>query len=138
MKVDNEGMRKIERIESCCTQSVLDAALTEERAERLADAFRIVADGARLRILSLIAANDPEESWVGEMTEALGLSQPTVSHHLRVLFEAGLLDRQSRGSRTYYSLVCDQLDVLRDSLAPKKNHSAAAGSTEAAPMTSGS
>lgn len=120
MEVDNGGVKKIERIELCCTQSVLDAALTEEHAERLADAFRIVADGARLRILSLIAANDPEESWVGEMTEALGLSQPTVSHHLRVLYEAGLLDREPRGNRTYYSLVCDQLDFLRDSLAPKK------------------
>ena len=57
---------------------------------------------------------------MGELTEALGLSQPTVSHHLRVLLEAGLIEREPRGNRTYYSLACDQLDLLRNSLAPKK------------------
>lgn len=115
-----EPMKKVERIEDSCRKPLLELPLDEMRAERMADAFRVVADSARLRILSVIASKDPEESWVGELTEALGLSQPTVSHHLRVLLEAGLIERQPRGNRTYYTLACDQLDLLRNSLAPRK------------------
>ena len=113
-------MKNVERIEDCCQDRVLQEPLDELRAARIADAFRVVADPARLRILSLIASKDPEESWVGELTDALGLSQPTVSHHLRVLHDAGLIEREPRGNRTYYTLACDQLDVLRNSLAPRK------------------
>lgn len=110
----------MERIAESCRRPLLELPLDELRAERMADAFRVVADSARLRILSVIASKDPEECWVGELTEALGLSQPTVSHHLRVLHEAGLIERQPRGNRTYYTLACDQLDLLRNSLAPRK------------------
>lgn len=113
-------MKNVERIEDSCRLPLLELPLDELRAERMADAFRVVADSARLRILSVIASKDPEESWVGELTDALGLSQPTVSHHLRVLHEAGLIERQPRGNRTYYTLACDQLDLLRNSLAPRK------------------
>jgi ArsR family transcriptional regulator, arsenate/arsenite/antimonite-responsive transcriptional repressor len=113
-------MKNVERIEESCRRPLLELPLDELRAERMADAFRVVADSARLRILSVIASKDPEESWVGELTEALGLSQPTVSHHLRVLHDAGLIERQPRGNRTYYTLACDQLDLLRNSLAPRK------------------
>jgi ArsR family transcriptional regulator, arsenate/arsenite/antimonite-responsive transcriptional repressor len=113
-------MKNVERIEECCQQPVLEGPLNELRAERMADAFRVVADSARLRILSVIASKDPEESWVGELTQELGLSQPTVSHHIRVLYEAGLIEREPRGNRTYYMLACDQLDLLRNSLAPRK------------------
>src|ERR687895_1045502 len=113
-------MKNVERIAESCARPLLERPLDEVRAERMADAFRVVADSARLRILSLIASKDPEESWVGELTAALGLSQPTVSHHLRVLHDAGLIEREPRGNRTYYSLACDQLDLLRNSLAPKK------------------
>ena len=119
-------VKNVERIEDCCTEPVLQAPLDELQAERMADAFRVVADAARLRILSLIASKEPEESWVGELTEALGLSQPTVSHHLRVLLEAGLIEREARGNRTYYGLACDQIELLHRSLAPKKDRAAAA------------
>ncbi len=119
-------MRNVGRIEDCCPpEPLLQAPLDELQAERVADAFRVVADSARLRILSLIASKDPEESWVGELTEALGLSQPTVSHHLRVLHDAGLIEREARGTRTYYSLACDQIDLLHKSLAPKKDRAPA-------------
>jgi ArsR family transcriptional regulator, arsenate/arsenite/antimonite-responsive transcriptional repressor len=114
------AMKNVERIEDSINRPVLETPLDELRAERMADSFRVVADAARLRILSLIASKDPEESWVGELTEALGLSQPTVSHHLRVLHDAGLIERRPRGNRTYYTLACDQLDLLRNSLAPRK------------------
>jgi ArsR family transcriptional regulator len=114
-------VKNVERIDACCTDPFLQEGFLDElKAERIADAFRVVGDSARLRILSLIASKEPEESWVGELTDALGLSQPTVSHHLRVLHDAGLIVREPRGNRTYYSLACDQLDLLRNSLAPKK------------------
>ncbi len=118
--VDNERVKKVMPVEDCCQQPVLQAPLDELQAERMADAFRVVGDAARLRILSLISSKDPEESWVGELTDALGLSQPTVSHHLRVLLDAGLIEREARGNRTYYSLACDQIELLHRSLAPKK------------------
>jgi ArsR family transcriptional regulator len=114
-----EKVKNVERIEDCCSP-VLDGFLDELQAERMADAFRVVGDAARLRILSLIASKEPEESWVGELTEALGLSQPTISHHLRVLHEAGLIEREARGNRTYYTLDCAQIELLHGSLAPRK------------------
>jgi ArsR family transcriptional regulator len=119
--VDNGPVKNVTPVEECCQQPVLQAPLDELQAERMADAFRVVGDAARLRILSLISSKDPEESWVGELTEALGLSQPTVSHHLRVLLDAGLIEREARGNRTYYSLACDQIELLHRSLAPKKD-----------------
>ena len=111
-------MKKIEPVEDCCRNPVLHSPLEEMQAERIADAFRVVADAARLRILSLMANGENEESWVGELTEALGLSQPTVSHHLRVLHDAGLIERDVRGNRTYYKLVCEQVNILRNALDP--------------------
>ncbi|MDQ4094792.1 MAG: metalloregulator ArsR/SmtB family transcription factor [Actinomycetota bacterium] len=111
-------MKKIEPVEACCQNPVLHSPLEEVQAERIADAFRVVADAARLRILSLMANSDNDESWVGELTEALGLSQPTVSHHLRVLHDAGLIEREVRGNRTYYKLVSEQVNLLRSVLEP--------------------
>jgi ArsR family transcriptional regulator len=90
-------MKKIERIEESCRRPLLELPFDELRAEQMADALRVVADSARLRILNLIASKNPEESWAGELTEALGLSQQTVSHHLRVLHDAGLIERDRRG-----------------------------------------
>lgn len=111
-------MKKVEPVEDCCRNPVLQSPIDEMQAERIADSFRVVADAARLRILSLMANTDDEESWVGEITEALGLSQPTVSHHLKVLHDAGLIERDVRGNRTYYKLVCEQVQVLRSALDP--------------------
>ncbi|MDQ4142456.1 MAG: metalloregulator ArsR/SmtB family transcription factor [Actinomycetota bacterium] len=119
MVIDNGVVKKIEPVEESCNCSVLHAPLEEMQAERIADAFRVVADSARLRILSLMANTESEESWVGELTEALGLSQPTVSHHLRVLHDAGLIEREARGNRTYYKLVCEQVEILRSVLEPR-------------------
>jgi predicted transcriptional regulator len=82
------------RLTAGVIEHVLEGVIPE--AEQMADAFRVVADAARLRILSLMASSGRFESWVGELTEALGLSQPTVSHHLRVLHEAGLIEREGR------------------------------------------
>ena len=76
----------------------------------------MLADPARLRLLSLVAAHAGGEACVCELTEPLGLGQPTVSHHLRVLHEAGLLEREQRGVWAYYRLVPGRLQLLCNAL----------------------
>ena len=90
----------------CCTP-VLHARLVRADAEELATAFRAIADPGRLRLLSFLAAQPGQEACVCHLLKPLGLSQPTVSHHLKVLFEAGLLGRERRGSWVYYRLNPD-------------------------------
>ncbi len=81
-------------------------------AERLAGVLKALADPARLRLLSIVAASEGQEACVCDLTEPLGLSQPTVSHHLKVLVDAGYLTREKRGTWAYYSLVPGALDSL--------------------------
>jgi ArsR family transcriptional regulator, arsenate/arsenite/antimonite-responsive transcriptional repressor len=101
--------------EACCPP-LLDGALSAEEAAQLASAFKVLADPARLRLLSLIAAQPGGEACNCDLIEPLGLSQPTVSHHLRVLHEAGFLDREKRAQWAYYRVVPQQLAVLRAAL----------------------
>ena len=89
---------------------LLGAPLEDEDAERLAETFRVLAVPARLRLLNLIAARS--EACVCHLTEPLGLSQPTVSHHLKVLHEAGLLERERRGRWVYYRARPDRLRAV--------------------------
>lgn len=103
-------------IEACC-EPLLGAALTEAEAEDLAAAFKVIADPARLRLLSMIAATPSGELCACDVVAPLGRSQPTVSHHLSVLTEAGLLSREKRGKWAWYRIVPDRLDALRDALA---------------------
>ena len=86
-------------------------------AEQLAAALKAIADPARLRLLSLIQAQPDGEACSCNLQEPLGLSQPTVSHHLKVLMDAGLLEREQRGRWAYFRVVPDQLRALRDLLA---------------------
>jgi ArsR family transcriptional regulator, arsenate/arsenite/antimonite-responsive transcriptional repressor len=102
--------------EECCPE-VLTAPLGAAEAEEVAAALRVVADPARLRLLSLISTAEGGEACVCNLTAPLGLSQPTVSHHLKVLSDAGLLEREQRGRWAYYRLVPDRLDLLRGALA---------------------
>jgi ArsR family transcriptional regulator len=90
--------------------------LPSAEANRLASALKTLADPARLRLLSLIQAQPGGEACVCHLTEPLGLSQPTVSHHLKVLLEAGLVERERRGSWAYYRVVPEPLAALRDVL----------------------
>ncbi|MBX3023756.1 helix-turn-helix transcriptional regulator [bacterium] len=108
--------KKVATIGRCCAP-VFHGELGQEHAEHLADAFKAIADPARLRLLSFIAAQPSGEACVCHLTEPLGLSQPTVSHHLKVLFTAGLLQRERRGTWVYYRIVPDELARLRDALA---------------------
>lgn len=102
--------------DSCCP-TVLSSPLTEERAEELAAGFGVLADPARLRLLSLVASADGGEVCVCDMVEPLGRSQPTVSHHVKVLADAGLIVGEKRGRWIWYRVVPDKLDVLRSVLA---------------------
>ncbi len=96
---------------ACCspiTGTVLDAA----PAERLAAALKALGEPTRLRLVSLIASHQGTEACVCDLTDPVGLSQPTVSHHLKVLVDAGLLEREQRGKWAYYRLVPGVLDAL--------------------------
>ena len=109
-------MKMLEVLETCCPDGLLAAPLGWTDASRLADTLGALADPARLRILSMIA-DAPEGEICGcELTEPMGLSQPTISHHLKVLHEAGLLERERRGRWAYYRLRSEALGRLRDSL----------------------
>ena len=102
-------MKMIAQIEDCCTP-VLEAPLSEAEAETLATTLRVLADPARLRLVSFIAAQPGAEACVCDLTEPVGLSQPTVSHHLKLLHEAGILDREQRGRWVYYSLRAGSME----------------------------
>ena len=101
----------------CCTP-VLAAQFDKADAEELATTFKALADPARLRLLSFIASQPKAEACVCFLTEPVGLSQPTVSHHLKVLKDAGILDREKRGTWVYYRIVPERLEAIRAVLAP--------------------
>ncbi|MDQ3619415.1 MAG: metalloregulator ArsR/SmtB family transcription factor [Actinomycetota bacterium] len=109
-------MKNIALVEDCCPP-LLETALSAEDAERMAVAFRVVGDPTRLRLLSMIATHPGGEVCACELVEPLGLSQPTVSHHLKVLFEAGLLGRERRGTWVFYRVFPAPHQALRSALA---------------------
>lgn len=101
----------LEPVGVCCP-SGLASPMDRPTAERLARLLKAVADPARLQLLALIKSSPGGESCVCDLTEPLALAQPTVSHHLRVLTEAGLLTRRNRGTWAYYSLNEPRLQEL--------------------------
>jgi ArsR family transcriptional regulator, arsenate/arsenite/antimonite-responsive transcriptional repressor len=92
---------------------LLAEPLTAQDADRLATPLKALADPARLRLLSLIQAQPDGEACVCHLVEPLELTQGTVSHHLRVLREAGLVEREQRGSWAFYRVVPETLAALR-------------------------
>lgn len=103
-------------IETCCAPLLADA-LSPDEAGRLAAGFKVLADPQRLRLISLLAASPGQQACVCDLTGPLGLTQPTVSHHLRLLHAAGLVTRERRGTYAYYRLDTERIDVLRESLS---------------------
>jgi ArsR family transcriptional regulator len=93
---------------ACCSP-LTATPLSQEQAERIAPLLKALADPVRLRLLSLVAAHEGGEACVCDLNEAFDLSQPTISHHLKVLHEVGLLDRSKRGSWVYYAVRRDAL-----------------------------
>ena len=110
-----------------CCAPLVRRALTADEAGDLSRVLKAIADPARLRLLSMVAAHEGGEACVCDLTEPLGLSQPTVSHHLKVLVDAGLLTREKRGVWAYYALVPGALDALAGVLSTTAPADAAGG-----------
>jgi len=105
-----------EPADGACVRLSISAPLGRPAAEQLARMLKSVADPTRLQLISLIRASPAGEACVCDMTAPLGLRQPTVSHHLRVLVEAGLLTRERRATWMWYALVPGALDSLGELL----------------------
>ena len=87
-----------------CCQPLTEEPLSVEQAEQIAPLLKALADPVRLRLLSLVASHQDGEACVCDLNDAFDLSQPTISHHLKVLHEVGLLDRTKRGVWVYYAV----------------------------------
>ncbi|MGW3163777.1 ArsR/SmtB family transcription factor [Streptomyces sp. NPDC001142] len=100
-----------------CCPTLLTTPLDEDRAETLAKVFKALGDPVRLRLLSLIASREGGEVCVCDLTPAFDQSQPTISHHLKLLKQAGLIDSERRGTWVYYRLLPEMTDHLARILA---------------------
>ncbi|MGW1978030.1 ArsR/SmtB family transcription factor [Streptomyces sp. NPDC001889] len=98
-------------VEGCCP-GLLSAPLDEDQAALLAKVFKALGDPVRLRLLSMIASREGGEVCVCDLTPAFDLSQPTISHHLKLLREAGLIASERRGTWVYYRLLPEMTDRL--------------------------
>lgn len=99
-----------------CCEPIVGEAMGIESAMLLAAKFKALGDPTRLRLLSIVAAQEEHEACVCDLTEPVALSQPSVSHHLKILVDAGLLTRTKRGTWSFYGLVPGALDQLADLL----------------------
>jgi ArsR family transcriptional regulator len=106
-------------VSGCCA-SLGSEPLAEEPAGTLAEAFKALGDPVRLRLLSLLMTADDARMCACDLVDPVGKSQPTVSHHLKVLKEAGLVRATRQGSNVWYAVVPAQLEALRGVLTPPK------------------
>lgn len=105
----------VEADNSCCVPRIA-STITAEDAERVSRVFKALGDPTRVRLLSLIAAGEGGEACICDLTDPVGLSQGTVSHHMKILADAGLVTREQRGRWAYFSLHTDALDAAADAL----------------------
>ena len=105
-------------IAACCSP-MTGGIVADATAETLARMFKALGDPTRVKLLSLIAAAEDGEACICDLTEPVGLSQPTVSHHMKLLVEAGIVTRDQRGKWAYYSVVPEALATLSGSLDPR-------------------
>lgn len=99
------------------TAPLLREPITPVQAAELARLLKAIADPTRLRLVSMVAAHENAEACVCDLTEPLGLTQPTVSHHLKILVDAGIFTREKRGVWAFYALVPAAMDALADLLS---------------------
>lgn len=102
---------RTDETDTCCP-GLLTSPLEEEQSVELAKVFKALGDPVRLRLLSMIASRDGGEICVCDLTPAFDLSQPTISHHLKLLRQAGLIDCERRGTWVYYWLLPETTDRL--------------------------
>ncbi len=103
---------------ACCAPLVREP-ITPDQAADLARLLKAIADPTRLRLVSMVAAHENAEACVCDLTEPLGLTQPTVSHHLKILVDAGIFTRDKRGVWAFYALVPSAMDALSDLLSTR-------------------
>jgi ArsR family transcriptional regulator, arsenate/arsenite/antimonite-responsive transcriptional repressor len=103
-----------------CCAPLLREPITAAQATELARMLKALADPTRLQLVSMIAAHQGGEACVCELTEPLGLTQPTISHHLKILVDAGILTRDKRGVWAYYALIPAALNALATVLTPPR------------------
>lgn len=101
--------------DACCTNTAGES-MSAEDAAAAAMLFKALGDPTRVRLMSIVAASADQEACVCDLTEPVGLSQPTVSHHLKILMDAGFLTRSKRGTWAYYRLVPGALARLSGTL----------------------
>lgn len=101
---------------SCCAPRGSAPGLPVAEAERIARTFKALGDPTRVRLLSLIAATPEGEACICDLTEPVGLSQGTVSHHMKLLTDAGLVTREQRGKWAYFSVDARALEAAADAL----------------------
>jgi ArsR family transcriptional regulator, arsenate/arsenite/antimonite-responsive transcriptional repressor len=116
MSVNMTSMEKLQLLTDCCSP-LISGPVGRSDAERLASAFKVLGDPNRLYLLSLIGSSPDGEVCACDLVEPLDVSQPTVSHHLKVLYEAGLLEREKRGTWILYRIVPEQMAALREALS---------------------
>jgi ArsR family transcriptional regulator len=109
--------RKAASVAEVCCAPVRSSRFDDDDAVELARSFAALADPVRLRVFSLIASEQAGEVCACDLVEPVGRSQPTVSHHLKVLREAGLVASEKRGTWVWYRAVPERLDQLRAALA---------------------
>lgn len=107
----------IDEPSACCVPRVT-SPLTSGEAERVARVFKALGDPTRVALISLIARSEGGEACICDLTEPVGLSQATVSHHMRLLAEAGLVTREQRGRWAYFAVNGDALAAASDALRP--------------------
>ena len=105
--------------EGFCCAPISDAALSSKEADDLAVTFKVLSDPTRLRLLSIIASADSGEACACDLAGPVDKSQPTVSHHMSQLVDAGLVTRIKRGKWAWYAAVPERLESLRAVLAPQ-------------------
>jgi len=110
------GTRPALPLADACCAPLLREPITASQAAELARLLKALADPTRLQLVSMVAVLEDGEACVCDLTEPLGLTQPTISHHLKILVDAGIFTRDKRGVWAYYSLVPAALDALAEVL----------------------
>ena len=117
--MESQGvLRPARQVGDLCCSPVLQAELQPYEAQVLAGALKVLGDPARLRLLSLIRCAEGGRTTTAVLAGRLGLTQPTVTHHLGALFDAGFLDRERDGRQTWYWVNTDGVQAIRQLLDP--------------------
>ena len=125
-----EGSRRLNLVSDLCCSPVLQAPLEPDDALALAGALKVLADPGRLRLLSLIRSSVDGRATTGVLADQLGLTQPTVTHHLGALYDAGFVERERDGRQTWYWVNPDALEAIQQLLDPAPARQVVASGTQ--------